>query len=172
MIKYIWQKSNIFYKGQKYILKRVKICSIHNSKFLTSIYVLTSKFLTSIYVLTNRNIDNIGTPLKYIINVPINNDEVLVSFYITSLYKNIPKVDALNIINVLMINLLGNRLSWSIIFTRLNITHFEEKVVGQIFFVRFHLICKWKNKSNLNIYLLTNFILLRKGCNEKQIQSN
>ena len=161
MIKYIWQKSNIFYKGQKYILKRVKICSIHNSNFLTSIYVLT-----------NRNIDNIGTPLKYIINVPINNDEVLVSFYITSLYKNIPKVDALNIINVLMINLLGNRLSWSIIFTRLNITHFEEKVVGQIFFVRFHLICKWKNKSNLNIYLLTNFILLRKGCNEKQIQSN
>ena len=143
MIKYIWQKSNIFYKGQKYILKRVKICPIHNSNFLTSIYVLT-----------NRNIDNIGTQLKYIINVPIDNDEVLVSFYITSLYKNIPKVDALNIINVLMINLLGNRLSWPIIFTRLNITHFEERSNRPDFFcqISFNLQMKKQVESE---YLFT-----------------
>ena len=31
------------------------------------------------------------------------------------------------------------------------------------------LIYKWKDKSNLNIYLRSNFISLRKGCNEKKI---
>ena len=58
----------------------------------------------------NNNAKNSTTFSNYIRNVPIEDDEIMVSFDITSLYTNIPIIDMLNIIKIMlimMINLLG-----------------------------------------------------------------
>ena len=46
----------------------------------------------------NNNVKNSTTSSNYIKNVSIEEDEIMVSFDITSLYTNIPIVDTLNII--------------------------------------------------------------------------
>ena len=46
----------------------------------------------------NNNAKNSTTFSNYIRNVPIKDDEIMVSFDVTSLYKNIPIIDTLNII--------------------------------------------------------------------------
>ena len=46
----------------------------------------------------NNNAKNSTTFSNYIRNVPIEDDEIMVSFGVTSLYTNIPIVDTLNII--------------------------------------------------------------------------
>ena len=46
----------------------------------------------------NHNAKNSTTFSNYIRNVPIEDDEIMVSFDVTSLYKNIPIIDTLNII--------------------------------------------------------------------------
>ena len=46
----------------------------------------------------NNNAKNSTTFSNYIRNVPIEDDEIMVSFDVTSLYTNIPIIDALNII--------------------------------------------------------------------------
>ena len=56
---------------------------------------------------------NSTTFFNYIRNVPIEDDEIMVSFDVTSLYTNIPIIDTLNIIKdyvKMMINLLEKRL--------------------------------------------------------------
>ena len=47
----------------------------------------------------NNNAKNSTTFSNYIRNVPIEDDEIMVSFDVTSLYMNIPIIDMLNIIN-------------------------------------------------------------------------
>ena len=50
---------------------------------------------------------------NHIRNVPIKDDEIMVSFDVTSLYTNIPIIDMLNIIKdyvIMMINLPGTQL--------------------------------------------------------------
>ena len=46
----------------------------------------------------NNNVKNSSTFSNYIRNVPIEDDEIMVSFDVTSLYTNIPIIDTLNII--------------------------------------------------------------------------
>ena len=46
----------------------------------------------------NNNAKNSTTFSNYIRNVPIEDDEIMASFDVTSLYTNIPLIDALNII--------------------------------------------------------------------------
>ena len=46
----------------------------------------------------NNNTKNSTTFSNYVRNVPIQGDEIMVSFDITSLYTNIPIIDTLNII--------------------------------------------------------------------------
>ena len=46
----------------------------------------------------NNNAKNSTTFFNYIRNVPIEDDEIMVSFDVTSLYTNIPIIDTLNII--------------------------------------------------------------------------
>ena len=46
----------------------------------------------------NNNAKNSTTFSNYIRNVPIEDDEIMVSFDVTSLYTNIPIIDMLNII--------------------------------------------------------------------------
>ena len=46
----------------------------------------------------NNNVKNSTTFSNYIRNAPIEDDEIMVSFDVTSLYTNIPTIDALNII--------------------------------------------------------------------------
>ena len=46
----------------------------------------------------NNNAKNSTTFSNYIGNVPIEDDDIMVSFDVTSLYKNIPIIDMLNII--------------------------------------------------------------------------
>ena len=46
----------------------------------------------------NNNAKNSTTFSNYIRNVPIEDDEIMVSFDVTSLYTNIPIIDTLNII--------------------------------------------------------------------------
>ena len=46
----------------------------------------------------NNNAKNFTTFSNYIRNVPIEDDEIMVSFDVTSLYTNIPIIDTLNII--------------------------------------------------------------------------
>ena len=58
----------------------------------------------------NNNAKNSTTFSNYIRNVPIEDDEIMVSFDINSLYTNIPINDTLNIMFIMMINLLGKRL--------------------------------------------------------------
>ena len=60
----------------------------------------------------NINAKNSTTFSNYIRNVPIEDDEIMVSFDVTSLYTNIPIIDTLNIriMFIVMINLLGKRL--------------------------------------------------------------
>ena len=45
----------------------------------------------------NNNANNSTTFSNYIRNVPIEDDELMVSFDLTSLYTDIPTIDALNI---------------------------------------------------------------------------
>ena len=45
-----------------------------------------------------NNFKNSTTFSNYIRNVPIEDDEIMISFYVTSLYTNIPVIDMLNII--------------------------------------------------------------------------
>ena len=45
-----------------------------------------------------NNVNNSATFSNYIRNVPIEDDEIMVSFAVTSLYRNIPIIDTLNII--------------------------------------------------------------------------
>ena len=45
-----------------------------------------------------NNVNNSTTFSNYIRNVPIEDDEIMVSFAVTSLYRNIPIIDTLNII--------------------------------------------------------------------------
>ena len=47
----------------------------------------------------NNNAKNSTTFSNYIRNVPIEDDEIMVSFDVTSFYTNIPIIDTLNIIN-------------------------------------------------------------------------
>ena len=60
----------------------------------------------------NNNFKNSTTFSNYIRNVAIEDDEILVSFDVTSLYTGIPIIDTLNIMIMLimMINLLGKHL--------------------------------------------------------------
>ena len=61
----------------------------------------------------NNNAENSTMFSNYIRNVPIEDDEIMVAFDITSLYTNIPIIDTLNISRIMlimMINLLGKRL--------------------------------------------------------------
>ena len=60
----------------------------------------------------NNNAKNSTTFSNYIRNVPIKDDEIIVSFDVTSLYMNIPIIDTLNIriMFIVMINLLEKRL--------------------------------------------------------------
>ena len=61
----------------------------------------------------NNNTKNSNKFSNYIRNFPIEDDEILVSFDVTSLYTNIPRIDTLNIIKdmlIMMINLLGKQL--------------------------------------------------------------
>ena len=46
----------------------------------------------------NKNIKNSTTFSNYISNVPIEDDEIMVSFYVTSFYTNIPIIDTLKLI--------------------------------------------------------------------------
>ena len=46
----------------------------------------------------NNNAKNSTTFPNYVRNVPIEDDEIMVLFYVTSLYTNIPIIDTLNII--------------------------------------------------------------------------
>ena len=46
----------------------------------------------------NKNIKNSTTFFNYISNVPIEDDEIMVSFYVTSFYTNIPIIDTLKLI--------------------------------------------------------------------------
>ena len=46
----------------------------------------------------SNNAQNSTTFSNYIRNVPIEDDEIMVSFDVTSLYTNIPIIDTLNII--------------------------------------------------------------------------
>ena len=46
----------------------------------------------------NNNTKNSTTFSNYIINIPIEDDEIMVSFGVTSLHKNIPIIDMLRII--------------------------------------------------------------------------
>ena len=46
----------------------------------------------------NNNAKNSTTFSNYIRNVPIEDDEIMVSFDVTSLHTNIPTIDTLNII--------------------------------------------------------------------------
>ena len=58
----------------------------------------------------NNNANNSTTFPNYIKNVPIKNHEIMVSFYVTSLYTNIPINDTPNIIKdnlIMMVKLLG-----------------------------------------------------------------
>ena len=58
----------------------------------------------------NNSSKNSTTFSNYIRNVPIEDDEIMVSFDVTSLYTNIPLIDTLNIIKdyvIMMINLPG-----------------------------------------------------------------
>ena len=58
----------------------------------------------------NNNTNNSTTFPNYIKNVPIKNHEIMVSFYVTSLYTNIPINDTPNIIKdnlIMMVKLLG-----------------------------------------------------------------
>ena len=47
----------------------------------------------------NNNAKNSTTFSNYIRNVPIEDDEIMVSFDVTSLYTNVPIIDTLNIMN-------------------------------------------------------------------------
>ena len=46
----------------------------------------------------NNKVKNSTTFSNFIRNAPIEDDEIMVSFDVTSLYTNIPTIDALNII--------------------------------------------------------------------------
>ena len=46
----------------------------------------------------NRNTSNFTTFSYYIRNIPIEDDEIMVSYHVTFFYMNIPSVDTLNII--------------------------------------------------------------------------
>ena len=46
----------------------------------------------------NKNIKNSTTFSNYISNVPIEDDEIMVSFYVTFFYTNIPIIDTLKLI--------------------------------------------------------------------------
>ena len=67
----------------------------------------------------NNNVKNSTTFYNYIKNVPIEDDETMESFDVISLYTNIPIINTLNMIKVmliLMINLLGKWLYLKISF--------------------------------------------------------
>ena len=60
----------------------------------------------------NNNANNSTMFSNYIRNVPIKDDEIIVSFDVISLYTNIPITDTLNIIKdllIMMIKLLGKQ---------------------------------------------------------------
>ena len=57
-----------------------------------------NKYITNILKDENNNAKNSTTFSNYIRNVPIEDDEVMVSFDVTSLYMNMPIIDTLNII--------------------------------------------------------------------------
>ena len=57
-----------------------------------------NKYVANIFKDENNNTKNSATFSKYIINVPIEDDEIMVSFDVTSLYTNIPIIDTQNII--------------------------------------------------------------------------
>ena len=60
----------------------------------------------------NNNANNSTTFSNYIRNVPIKDDEIIVSFDVISLYTNIPITDTLNIIKdllIMVIKLLGKQ---------------------------------------------------------------
>ena len=48
----------------------------------------------------NNNVKNSTTFFSYTSNVPIEDDKMMVSFDITSMYTNTPTIDMLNIINI------------------------------------------------------------------------
>ena len=50
----------------------------------------------------NNNTKNSATSSNYIRNVPIEDHEIMVSFDVTSLYANIPIIDTLNIIKIML----------------------------------------------------------------------
>ena len=61
----------------------------------------------------NNNAKNSITFSDYIRNVPTEDEKIMVSFDVTSLYTNFPILDTLNISRIMlimMINLLGKRL--------------------------------------------------------------
>ena len=57
-----------------------------------------NKYIANILKDGNNNAKNSTTFSNYIRNVPIEDDEIMVSFDVTSLYTNIPIIDTLNII--------------------------------------------------------------------------
>ena len=57
-----------------------------------------NKYVANIFKDENNNAKNSATFSKYIGNVPIEDDEIMVSFDVTSLYTNIPIIDTQNII--------------------------------------------------------------------------
>ena len=55
----------------------------------------------------NNSAKNSTTFSNYIRNVPIEDDEIMVSSDVTSLYTNIPIIDTLNIIKIMLIMIIS-----------------------------------------------------------------
>ena len=74
-----------------YNLNKYRLSPLYNlNKYIANILIT--------YVKNENNSKNSTTVCSYIRNVPIEDDEVMVSFDVTSLYASIPIIDALNVI--------------------------------------------------------------------------
>ena len=87
-----------FYGQPKIHKSGVSICPIVSNSLLYNLNKYIAKILKAYVKDENNNIKNSTMFSNYIRNVPIEDDETMVSFEITSLYKNIPIIDTLNII--------------------------------------------------------------------------
>ena len=88
-----------FYGQSKMHKPGVPICPIvsYSGSPLYNLKKYIANILNT-YVKDENNAKNSTTFSNYIRNVPIEDDETMVSFDVTSLYTNIPIIDMLNII--------------------------------------------------------------------------
>ena len=88
-----------FYGQPKIHKPGVHICTIvsYSGSPLCNLKKYIANILKA-YVKDGNNAKNSTTFSNYISNVPVEDDEIMVSFDVTSLYTNIPIIDTLNII--------------------------------------------------------------------------